>query len=89
MKYLVTEIQKHKSGAIVIKNTEKTELNGTAGALRLFFDTLSQASVSTSQASCKVQIMDDNMNRIRYGCVVNVEEDEVTPEEPSNNPEVV
>ena len=82
MKYLITEIQKHKSGAIVIKNTEKTELSGTNGALRLFYDTLSAASYSTSQKSCRVQIMDDDMNRIKFGEVVN--DLDPAPEEPTD-----
>lgn len=87
MKYLITEIQKHKTGAVVIKNTEKTNWNGSDGALRLFYDTLSLASVSTSQMSCKVSITDENMKRLKYDEVVNsnVVPDESKPETPAES----
>lgn len=87
MKYLITEIQKHKTGAVVIKNTEKTEWNGSSGALRLFYDTLSLSSVSTSQMSCKVSITDENMKRLKYDEVVNpnIVPDEPTPETPAES----
>ena len=78
MKYLVTEIQHHKTGAVVIKNTEKTKYNGTAGALRLFYDTLSAASVSTSQVKCQVEIQDENMVRLKYDEVTNDLSDETS-----------
>ena len=78
MKYLVTEIQHHKTGAVVIKNTEKTKYNGTAGALRLFYDTLSAASVSTSQVKCQVEIQDENMVRLKYDEVTNDLPDETS-----------
>ncbi|MBP5597075.1 MAG: hypothetical protein J6Y02_16955 [Pseudobutyrivibrio sp.] len=87
MKYLVTEMQHHKTGAVVIKNTEKTEYNGTAGALRLFYDTLSLASVSTSQMKCQVSITDENMVRLKYDEVVNpnvVPDPDVVPEAPED-----
>ena len=85
MKYLITEIQHHKTGAVVIKNTEKTEYNGTAGALRLYYDSLSAASYSTSQVKCQVMIQDENMNRLKYDEVINEFEPEPTPETPTDN----
>ena len=81
MKYIVTEIQHHKSGAVVIKNTEKTEYLGTSGALRLFFDTLSLATVSTSQLTCQVKIIDENMNELKYDVVSHEPDPEPPPEE--------
>lgn len=87
MKYLVTEIQHHKSGAVVIKNTEKTEYDGTAGALRFYYDTLSAASVSTSQVKCQIMIQDENMNKLKYDEVTHEikPEPEPTPETPTDD----
>ena len=80
MKYLITEIQHHKNGAVVIKNTEKTEYLGTAGALRLFYDTLSLATVSTSQLTCQIKITDENMNELKYDVVSHEPDQEPDPE---------
>lgn len=80
MKYLVTEIQHHKTGAIVINNTEKTNLNGTDGALRLFYEQLRSASISQSQVNCKIMIQDDNMNVLKYDEVINEFPEEEEPE---------
>ncbi len=83
MSYLITEVQFHKTGNIVVNNTTKTNWNGTDGALRVFYEALNKASFSSSQMKCKVEIKDENLVRLKYDEVVNenVKPDESTPEE--------
>lgn len=88
MSYLITEVQFHKNGNIIVNNTTKTNWNGTDGALRVFYEALNKASFSQSQMKCKVEIKDENLVRLKYDEVVNenVKPDESTPETPSEEP---
>ena len=88
MSYLITEVQFHKNGNIIVNNTTKTNWNGTDGALRVFYEALNKASFSSSQMKCKVEIKDENLVRLKYDEVVNenVKPDESTPETPSEEP---
>ena len=88
MRYLITEVQFHKTGNIVVNNTTKANWNGTDGALRVFYEALNKASFSQSQMKCKVEIKDENLVRLKYDEVVNenVKPDEPTPETPSEEP---
>lgn len=83
-KYLITEIQHHKTGAVVIANEEKTAYTGSAGALRYFYDRLSLASVSTSMVNCKIEIKDENMVRLKYD-EVDLPENAEAEEESTND----
>lgn len=88
MSYLITEVQFHKTGNIIVNNATKTNWNGTDGALRVFYEALDKASFSSSQMKCKVEIKDENLVRLKYDEVINenVKPDETTPETPSEEP---
>lgn len=88
MSYLITEVQFHKTGVIIVNNTTKTNWNGTDGALRVFYEALNKASFSSAQMKCKVEIKDENLVRLKYDEVVNenVTPDESTPETHSEEP---
>lgn len=79
-KYLITEVQHHKTGAVVVNNTTKENWNGTDGALRVFYETLDKASFSTSQMKCCVEIKNEDLVRLKYDEVVN--ENIIPDEEP-------
>lgn len=83
MSYLITEVQFHKTGNVVVNNTTKANWNGTDGALRVFYEALDKASFSQSQMRCKIEIKDENLVRLKYDEVVN---ENVVPDEPSEEP---
>ena len=71
MSYLITEVQFHKTGNIIVNNTRKESWNGTDGALRAYYEALNKASFSQSQMKCKVEIKDENLVRLKYDEVIN------------------
>ena len=83
MSYLITEVQFHKTGNVVVNNTTKANWNGTDGALRVFYEALDKASFSQSQMRCKIEIKDENLVRLKYDEVIN---ENVVPDEPSEEP---
>ena len=79
MVYLVIQVQKHKTGAVVTSMDKKGNF---ADAQKAFYTALQTASISISQMSCKVMIMDENMVKLKYDECIN-EHIQPDPEEES------